>query len=179
MTSPHIDKLQWVDIRKVLPNEAHDFTPWLGENLDLLADALGLEDLVLVGTEGSVEDFRLDILATGTDASGEEITVVVENQYGATDHDHLGKLVTYAARAEQDGDRVLGVWVVETPRSAHLAAVEFLNRVTTDTVGWFLVSARFVEGPVGYYVHFEKHAEQTSFSAKQHASRADLCHRSG
>lgn len=163
MSVPRIERLQWADLRMVLPNEARDFTPWLADNLDLLAELLGLDDLALVGTESAVEDFRLDILATGTDATGDEIAVVIENQYGATDHDHLGKLVTYTAKAEQTGERVIGVWIVETPRSAHLAAVEFLNRVTNDTVGWFLVSARFVQGPAGFYVHFETHAEPNEF----------------
>lgn len=161
--APIIEALKWVDIRTVLPNEALQFTPWLADNLNLLADALGLDELRLVGTEQSVDEFRLDIAAVGTDGSGDEIAVVIENQYGRSDHDHLGKLITYTARAESDAEQVLGVWLVEQPTAAHQAAVEFLNRVSVDYVGWTLVSPRFVEGPHGYYVHFEKHAEPNAF----------------
>lgn len=160
---PKIQALKWTQVRDVLPNEATGFTPWLAANLDLLADALGLDDLELVGTETHVDAFRLDIRATGTDGSGEEIAVVIENQYGKTDHDHLGKLVTYTARADAEAERVLAVWVVEQPVDAHLAAVEFLNRISAEHVGWVLVSPRFVQSPDGYFIHFEKHAEPNAF----------------
>jgi alkylated DNA nucleotide flippase Atl1 len=94
---------------------------------------------------------------------------VIENQYDKTDHDHLGKLVTYAARADTEAERVLAVWVVEHPVPAHLAAVEFLNRISAAHVGWVLLSPRFVPSPDGYFVHFEKHAEPNAFlqSAKE------------
>lgn len=55
---------------------------------------LDLGELELVRTESAVESYRVDVLATGTDASGEKVAVVIENQYGRSDHDHLGKLVS-------------------------------------------------------------------------------------
>lgn len=97
MTTPHIEKLEWADIRKVLPNEAQDFTPWLAGNLDLLADALGIEDLALVA-------LRVRSRTSASTSSRPALTrrvrrsVVIENQYGATDHDHLGKLITTRRR---------------------------------------------------------------------------------
>lgn len=103
--------MRWVRLRHALPNEAAHFTPWLAENLGFLADALGLEELDLMRTESAVDAYRLDLLATGTDASGEPIDVVVENQYGRSDHDHLGKLVTYAAQYHSTATRVLAVWL--------------------------------------------------------------------
>jgi alkylated DNA nucleotide flippase Atl1 len=166
MAKPHpkIKPLQWTALRDILPNEAHDFTPWLADNLDLLADVLGLDDLELVGTEAAVDAFRVDLRATGTDGSGDEIAVVIENQYDKTDHDHLGKLVTYAARADTEAERTLAVWIVEQPVAAHLAAIEFLNRISSGQVGWVLISPRFVPAPdEGFYVHFEKHAEPNAF----------------
>ncbi len=168
-TLPKIRPLTWTSVRDVLPNEALHFTPWLASNLDLLAGVLGLDELELVGTESSVEAFRLDIRATGTDGSGESIAVVIENQYGKTDHDHLGKLITYAARADTEAERVLAVWMVEQPLPAHLAAIEFLNRISAAHVGWVLLSPRFVPSPDGFYIHFEKHAEPNAFlqSAKE------------
>jgi hypothetical protein len=66
---PKIRPLKWTSVRDVLPHEALHFTPWLASNLDLLANVLGLEELELVGTESSVDAFRLDIRATGTDVN--------------------------------------------------------------------------------------------------------------
>lgn len=170
--TPNIRPVKWSRLRDVLPKEAIDFTPWLAANLNLLADALGLEGLELVRTESAVESFRLDILASGTDASGEEIAVVIENQYGRSDHDHLGKLITYAAQSDTEAERVLGVWLVEEPASAHVAAVDFLNRISAEYVGWVLVSTRFIPAPDGYYVYFEKHAEPNAFLREASASRS-------
>lgn len=161
---PKIRSLEWADIRSVLPNEAHHFTPWIAQNLDLLADAIGLDELEPEATEWSVDEFRLDVLATGRDGAGDEIVVVIENQYGRTDHDHLGKLVTYAARAEASGERMLAVWTVEKARPAHLAAVEFLNRISPPDIGWMIVAPRFVPAPDGeYFVHFDLLAEPNEF----------------
>ncbi len=43
----HISRLERVSLRALWPNEAHDFTTWLAENLDLLGEVLGA-DLSLV-----------------------------------------------------------------------------------------------------------------------------------
>src|SRR3990170_4020883 len=98
LTPPVITPLTWASAKEVLAHEAHDFTPWLAANLDLLADKLGLDELELVATEWKVETFALDILAKGRDADG-DVSVVIENQYGPTDHRHLGQILTYAAHA--------------------------------------------------------------------------------
>ena len=49
------------DPRGVWAMEAGDFTPWLAENLDVLADELGLV-LTTVATEVPVGSFYLDIV---------------------------------------------------------------------------------------------------------------------
>lgn len=161
---PHITPMSWVSARDVLPHEAHDFTPWLASNLDLLAEVLGLDQLELVATEWQVETFALDILARGSDADG-DVMVVIENQYGMTDHRHLGQILTYAAHAAAAGTRVLAVWLTEETRPAHLAAVEFLNRVASesDGFGMLLLRVRFAPAPDGWHVHFEVDAEPNAF----------------
>ena len=72
--------------------EAGDFTHWLAENLDVLADELGLV-LKLVSTEVPVGSFFLDIQAETKD----ERPVIIENELARTDHGHLGQLVVYAS----------------------------------------------------------------------------------
>lgn len=161
---PKITPMSWVSAKEVLPNEALDFTPWLANNLDLLSGVLGLDQLELVATEWRVDTFALDILARGTDADG-DINVVIENQYGMTDHRHLGQILTYAAHAAAGGHRVLAVWLAEEVRPAHLAAVEFVNRVAAEgsTFGMLLMRVRFAPAPEGWHVHFEVDSEPNAF----------------
>jgi hypothetical protein len=127
-----LGRLQKVSLREVWRHEALDFTQWLAkpENLEQLGEALGVE-LYEAETEVSVGRFFVDILAT--DDSGRK--VVIENQLAATDHDHLGKTITYAAGL---GAQVI-VWIAETAKEEHQQAVEWLNENTTSDVHIFLV----------------------------------------
>ena len=81
------------NLRSIWPDEARDFTPWLAkeENLKLLGDAIGL-DLVLEEKESAVGAFSADIFVK---EEGTNRRIIIENQLEATDHDHLGKLITY------------------------------------------------------------------------------------
>lgn len=94
MIKKNLGKMEPVLLREAWSNEALDFTPWLAEedNLNTLAESLGISELVLVETEHYVGDFKLDILCT--DGSQK---VAIENQLEKTNHDHLGKILVYAA----------------------------------------------------------------------------------
>ena len=124
------------DLRKVWAHEALDFTPWLAEeeNLSELADAVGLE-ITLDETESSVGDFSVDIFAkeTGTDRK-----IIIENQLEDTNHDHLGKLITYASGKDAE----IIIWVVKRAREEHRSAVEWLNNHTDENIGFFLVEIK-------------------------------------
>jgi len=118
------------DLRSVWPHEALDFTPWLADNIELLADTVGL-DITVDETESSVGDFNVDIYASET---GTERKIIIENQLEDTNHDHLGKLITYASGKSAD----IIIWVVKHAREEHKAAIEWLNAHTDDKVAFFL-----------------------------------------
>ena len=125
-----LSKLERVPLREAWKHEAGDFTPWLAAaaNLDALAQALGLSELEAVATEHWVGDFKLDILCTDGDQQ-----VVIENQLAETDHKHLGQILAYAAGV---GARKV-IWVAESFRPEHVAALQFLNDNTTDDPSFF------------------------------------------
>ena len=136
-----IGSLTPVPIRELWPNEAADLTPWLAENPGLLGEALGM-DLELVDTEVAVGPFSADILFR---ASEPNALVVVENMMGSTDHDHLGKTITYAsgleAAHEEDGlDATYAVLLAERFRPEHRTALTWLNMHITKAVGFFGVA---------------------------------------
>jgi len=122
-------ELKRVSIRSVWTSEDKHFTPWLSGNLSYLSERIGL-DLELVATEVPVGAFRVDVVArvTGTDD-----IVVIENQFGPTDHDHLGKLLTYAAGQEA----AYAIWIAEQFRPEHRSAMEWSNRNSREGVGYF------------------------------------------
>lgn len=130
------------DLRTVWPHEALDFTPWLSqdENITLLADAVGL-DITVDETESSVGDFNVDIFAY---ESGTDRKIIVENQLEDTNHDHLGKLITYASGKSAD----VVIWVVKHAREEHKAAIEWLNNHTDEKIGFFLCEIKLYR--IGY-----------------------------
>ncbi|MCY4617666.1 MAG: DUF4268 domain-containing protein [Chloroflexi bacterium] len=124
-----LSKLEAVDLREVWKHEASNFTPWLADNIEELSDVLGL-DLEVKTSEAEVGTFSLDILAHDL---ASDRPVVIENQLEGTDHDHLGKLLTYAAGY----DAHILVWIVKEFRPEHRAAIDWLNRRTGEDTAFF------------------------------------------
>lgn len=128
-----IGKLQRVSLREVWKHEAYDFTQWLQENIDVLNTALGL-NLINVDREQSAGSFSIDLVAE--DEGGAR--VIIENQLEKSNHDHLGKLITYLTAMSAR----VAIWIVSEPRPEHVAAIAWLNE-STDA-DFFLVKVEAV-----------------------------------
>ena len=127
-----LSRLKKIPLRKVWQHEAFDLTKWLAkkENLTLLGESLNLH-LEAGETEQPAGDFSVDILARDENDN----LVVIENQLERTDHDHLGKIITYAAAREANTI----VWVVERARDEHRQAIDWLNQRTDSKANFFLL----------------------------------------
>ena len=129
-----LGKLERIDdLRSIWKHEAKDFTPWLAkeENLALLSDAVGI-DMVLEEQESNVGDFSVDLYAT-EDGTGRKI--IIENQLEETNHDHLGKIITYASGKDAE----VIIWIVKKARDEHRQAIEWLNQHTDEKSAFFLI----------------------------------------
>lgn len=129
----NIGKLKEVDIRNLWKHEQYDFSEWLSqsENIKLLDDVLGLT-LTDITKEAYVGSYRCDIFAKD-ESSG--IKVIIENQLEASNHDHLGKIITYASGLDTE----VIVWIVKQAKEEHRSAIEWLNNNTNSNINFFLI----------------------------------------
>ncbi len=116
-----ISKIRRVPLREVWKHEAYDFTQWLQENVDVLNGTLGL-DLVSAEREQAAGAFSIDLVAESSDGD----SYVIENQLEKSNHDHLGKVITYYASMQGRG----AVWIVSDPRPEHVTAMSWLNEAS-------------------------------------------------
>ena len=118
-----LGQLKHIELREQWSDEARQFTPWLSseEGLSLLGETLGME-LELEDTEVYVGNYRADIVAK--DSMSNQF-IVIENQLSSTDHDHIGKLLTYAASF----DAKTIVWIAKKVREEHRQALDWFCQV--------------------------------------------------
>ena len=133
MATMKFGKLQEVDIRKLWSHEQYDFSEWLSksENLEQLNEVIGLT-LSEVEKEVYVGAYRCDLVGVD-ETTGDK--VIIENQLEASNHDHLGKIITYASGL----DAKVVVWIVKEAREEHRSAIEWLNNNTSDKLNFFLI----------------------------------------
>jgi hypothetical protein len=113
-----VQKISRIALREAFKHEAADFTRWLQENLDVLNDVIDL-NLSNAEREKTAGDFNVDLVAE--DESGNR--VIIENQLERSNHDHLGKLITYLVAVEAHA----AIWIVSDPRPEHVSAITWLN----------------------------------------------------
>ena len=129
----NIGELEKVDLRTIWNNEERDFSLWLAQEKGLakLSEVIGV-DIVLIERESRVGGFSADLYA---EVEGSEDKVIIENQLEDTNHDHLGKIITYASGK----DAKYVIWIVKRARPEHRQAIEWLNAHTDEDVNFFLL----------------------------------------
>ena len=128
-----LGRIKQVALREIWKHEAINFTNWLAmpENLELLSDEIDI-DLTLIGTEHNVGRFNVDIYAEESNTSKK---VIIENQLERTDHDHLGKLITYASGLDAE----IIIWLVKEVLEEHEQAINWLNENTDEKINFFAI----------------------------------------
>jgi hypothetical protein len=129
--------LKTVDIRKVWPSEPTNFTPWLAENISKLSSILG-RDLEIIQTEYAIGDYSADIVAKDL---GSSQNVVIENQYGISDHKHLGQILLYCAGIKAS----CVVWIAESFKDEHRKTIEWLNNNTNDDIEFYAIELEIIQ----------------------------------
>ncbi len=137
MNGADLSKLTSVNLRDAWAHEAQDFTPWLADNLDRLAEELGV-DLELENKEVYVEGYWADIVAK---VPQDGTRVLIENQLEVADLQHLGQVLTYLAGLKAQ----IAVWVAKEFDDAQLSVIRWLNDHTVDPFAFFAIRVRVVQ----------------------------------
>lgn len=129
-----LGKLKSVGLRSFWQHEALHFTKWLSEpeHIAMLSDEVGVE-IEVTQVEASVGRYNVDILGKEENSNRK---IIIENQLESANHDHLGKLITYAAGHEAS----FIIWVVRDVKEEHRQAIDWLNEHTDEDTNFFLVT---------------------------------------
>lgn len=130
-----IGKLKKVALRALWKREDKDFSQWLEGEISTLNEVLDL-DITIEKREERVGPFRVDLYGEHNGSK-----VIIENQLEKTDHDHLGKLLTYLTNLEAK----IAIWVSSEPVEEHVKVIEWLNEITPDDVFFYLVKLEAVQ----------------------------------
>ena len=142
-----IATLKKINLRDVWKDEGQ-FSDWLAENLSRLGDELGMA-LERSEREKAVGPFSADIICADQIS---KFDVVIENQFTRTDHDHLGKMITYASGLQSQ----IIIWVAPRFRDEHRSAIDWLNDISGPETGFFGVFLEvFKISDSAYAPHFD------------------------
>ena len=142
-----IATLKKINLRDVWKDEGQ-FSDWFAENLSRLGDELGMA-LERSEREKAVGPFSADIICADQIS---KFDVVIENQFTRTDHDHLGKMITYASGLQSQ----IIIWVAPRFRDEHRSAIDWLNDISGPETGFFgVVLEVFQISDSAYAPHFD------------------------
>ncbi len=133
----NLGDIEELPLNQLFKLEDRDFTPWLQKNIEVLGNVIGM-DIGDAETEVSIGNYRLDILAY---ESGTERKIAIENQYGKTNHAHLGQLITYMAGINAE----VVVWIAEDFNAEHITAINHLNQISIENVAFFCIKPRLIK----------------------------------
>jgi hypothetical protein len=127
----NLGELKKIPLRQIWPHEEYNFSEWLSQpdNISLLSDELGIEINVLE-KEAYVGNFNLDLLAEEGNTNRK---IIIENQMEMTNHDHLGKIITYASGYNAS----YVVWIFKEIREEHRHAIDWLNEHSDEETYFF------------------------------------------
>lgn len=124
-----LKKLGLNEIKKIWPREEKDLSPWIAKNVDDLNKLLNLQ-IEIEGKEEYIQNLRLDLV--GTD-NFSQMPIIIENQFGKSNHDHLGKLITYSAAKEAG----IVIWIANEIQITHRNAIEWLNEISPKEMTFY------------------------------------------
>jgi len=124
-----LKRLGLKEIKKIWPHEEKDLSQWIADNIDELNEVLNLQ-IEIEGKEEYIHNFRLDL--AGTD-NFSQMPVIIENQFGQSNHDHLGKLITYSAAKEAG----IMIWIANEIQIPHRDAIEWLNKISPKEMTFY------------------------------------------
>lgn len=131
-----IGKIKKVSLRELWQKEDKDFTRWLEENIEYLNEVLDI-DISIESREEKIGPFKVDLF--GEDNFGKK--VIIENQLEKTDHDHLGKIITYLTNLEAN----TAIWITSKPTEEHIKSIEWLNEITPDDIAFYLIKIEAIK----------------------------------
>ncbi|WP_018256769.1 hypothetical protein [Halomicrobium katesii] len=137
MDAEELRLVEDLSLNDVWNHEEHGFTPWLVDHIDRLEEAIGIE-IDSVEREDSVGGYTADITGKELNTDG---NVVIENQFGDTDHNHLGQLLTYAAGIDAE----FVIWLSESFRDEHRSVLEWMNNSNSGGIMFFGVRPRVIK----------------------------------
>jgi|TARA_B100002003_G_scaffold229225_2_gene238349 hypothetical protein len=129
-----IGKLKRVSLREVWQHEAKDFTTWLENNIDVLNEVVDIT-INSAEREQAAGAFNVDLVAE--DVNGN--VVVVENQLEKSNHDHLGKIITYLTSVGAKA----AIWIVADARPEHVNAINWLNE--SSSADFYLIKLEAIK----------------------------------
>ncbi len=169
-----ISKIVTVPVREAFRHEALDFTNWLEQNIESLSDRLGFE-LTVLEREKTVGDFHVDLLCQDIDGN----RVIIENQLERTNHDHLGKVLTYLVNL----DAKIAIWVTTEPRLEHQRVIDWLNENTGEDIAFYLVRVEAIRigespyAPLFTVLAKPDHQTKETGALKQELAEKDVAER--
>ena len=134
MNPEDLHSVEYLSANEIWDHEEYDFTPWIVDHINQLGRTIGIE-IDEIEREEAVGGYSADITGTVMNTDGK---IVIENQFGTTNHDHLGKLLTYGAGIDAE----FVIWLAEEFRDEHRSVLEWLNTGAPGTAKFFGITPR-------------------------------------